>query len=291
MNPLELHDAGHFVVVTYHTPDDTNVCPNPRADECTNVGAWVAFHRRYRLGDKDASADLQALLTRHNVVDEAGDEYNARDPGDVARFFGSDGPEKLGMIYLPVYIYDHSGVEVRAGEPFSCKWDSGQVGYIYTTEERWRERRWSEDPNRSWCQTCGLRLTREAGGPWTGDPSPMNPSTAAQLACSHVAWDPTPPYSREAVEEELRKEIELYNTWQQGDLFGYRVFVRPHPLDLDPGPAKLTVNNVDELAEEDACFGFLGRKALDDELASTVAHLKKRPHPEHEFWASVVVNF
>ena len=33
----------------------------------------------------------------------------------------------------PVYMYDHSGITISTG-PFSCPWDSGQVGIIYTTQ-------------------------------------------------------------------------------------------------------------------------------------------------------------
>ena len=41
-------------------------------------------------------------------------------------------PEVLGL--LPLYLYDHSGITMSTG-PFSCKWDSGQVGWIYYTQE------------------------------------------------------------------------------------------------------------------------------------------------------------
>ena len=35
------------------------------------------------------------------------------------------------IVYLPLYLYDHSGITMNTGG-FSCRWDSGQVGYIYT---------------------------------------------------------------------------------------------------------------------------------------------------------------
>jgi len=34
------------------------------------------------------------------------------------------------IIVLPIYLYDHSGITIRT-TPFSCPWDSGQVGIIY----------------------------------------------------------------------------------------------------------------------------------------------------------------
>ena len=38
------------------------------------------------------------------------------------------------IIYLPLYLYDHGGITMSTGS-FSDKWDSGQVGYIYTDRE------------------------------------------------------------------------------------------------------------------------------------------------------------
>lgn len=38
-------------------------------------------------------------------------------------------------IVLPVYMYDHSGITIRTS-PFSCHWDSGQVGVIYCSREK-----------------------------------------------------------------------------------------------------------------------------------------------------------
>src|ERR1035437_9220798 len=41
------------------------------------------------------------------------------------------------LIGLPVYVYEHGAVMIRAegsGNPFSCPWDSGQSGYVYVTK-------------------------------------------------------------------------------------------------------------------------------------------------------------
>jgi len=37
--------------------------------------------------------------------------------------------EEKGAYLVPVYLYDHSGVAYSTS-PFSCPWDSGQVGYL-----------------------------------------------------------------------------------------------------------------------------------------------------------------
>jgi hypothetical protein len=73
----------------------------------------VCWHRKYTLGD----------------------EQPMQKPSDWARQFNLIMPN---AIILPLYLYDHSGITIST-TPFSCSWDSGQVGYIYTTLERAQE--------------------------------------------------------------------------------------------------------------------------------------------------------
>lgn len=37
------------------------------------------------------------------------------------------------VVILPLYLYDHSGITMNT-TGFSCRWDSGQVGWIYATK-------------------------------------------------------------------------------------------------------------------------------------------------------------
>jgi hypothetical protein len=78
-----------------------------------NLGLMVCWHRRYNLGD----------------------EQPRLDPADWAAWLKKEHPN---AIILPLYLYDHSGITIST-TPFSCSWDSGQVGYIYTTIERARD--------------------------------------------------------------------------------------------------------------------------------------------------------
>lgn len=41
---------------------------------------------------------------------------------------------KEKILILPLYLYDHSGITMNT-TGFSCPWDSGQVGWIYVTNE------------------------------------------------------------------------------------------------------------------------------------------------------------
>lgn len=64
------------------------------------------WHNSYRLGEKIDCTDKEGVLETHFESHDA----------DWAYAF-------------PVYLYDHSGTRFSM-TPFSCRWDSGQVGWI-----------------------------------------------------------------------------------------------------------------------------------------------------------------
>jgi len=74
--------------------------------EWDNLGTIIYWHRDYILGEIDGRKD-------------------DIDPHD---FHNQKIKEKA--VILPVYLYDHSGITINT-TGFSCRWDSGQVGYIF----------------------------------------------------------------------------------------------------------------------------------------------------------------
>jgi len=83
---------------------------NPR--EWDNFGTMVCFHKRYDLGDKDNGFGSPEDLFIHL--------------------------KKQKSFYLNLYLYDHSGITIKTS-PFSCPWDSGQVGIIFIDPEKARK--------------------------------------------------------------------------------------------------------------------------------------------------------
>ena len=81
---------------------------NPR--DWDNLGTMVCFHKRYDLGDK----------------------HNFNNPKEVIPFLSKD---EQNFYTYPLYLFDHSGITIRS-TPFSCGWDSGQIGWIYITEKK-----------------------------------------------------------------------------------------------------------------------------------------------------------
>jgi hypothetical protein len=98
---------------------------NPRGDDYdTPLGTMVAFHNRYDLGDDKHLSDGTKLKSA---------DFNGWD-AMIAHVDKVEG----GIIWLPVYMYDHSGYTIRT-TPFSCPWDSGQLGFIYISKKKARE--------------------------------------------------------------------------------------------------------------------------------------------------------
>lgn len=86
---------------------------DPRINE--NLGTMVCFHGKYSLGD---NIDLNSsLFSSWNELEE----------------YLID--EEQAIAVIPLYLYDHSSITIST-HPFASRWDSGQFGFIYTTQER-----------------------------------------------------------------------------------------------------------------------------------------------------------
>lgn len=97
---------------------------NPRENDC-NLAVMACVHGRYQLGDREAEQALRDLVMDHPDFDESvHDTSRLPDLHQSAQNLGIFGA------VLPLYLYDHSGITM-ATTPFSCPFDSGQVGFVY----------------------------------------------------------------------------------------------------------------------------------------------------------------
>ena len=139
--------------------------------EWENEGTMLCWHDRYRLGDEQ-------IEPPEGVEDV---------PDDVVR--------------LPLYLYDHSGLTMSTS-PFSCGWDSGQVGWIY-----------------------------------------------AKLK------DPKDEQERARVTRTLKGEVEVYDMYLTGQVYGYRVYAEKESEYMY---YKETEDAPPQWEEVGSCWGFYG---------------------------------
>ncbi len=78
---------------------------SPREDD--NLVTLACWHTRYNLGDEQIQH-----MTKEELCESVEDI----------------------LVLTPLYLFDHSGITIST-EPFSCRWDSGQVGWAYITKE------------------------------------------------------------------------------------------------------------------------------------------------------------
>jgi hypothetical protein len=87
-------------------------------DYWDNFGTMVCFHNRYSLGDEH--------------------DYNSDDYSGWDEQLKVISKNEDVCVILPLYLYDHSGITMNT-TGFSCRWDSGQVGWIFISKEKVRK--------------------------------------------------------------------------------------------------------------------------------------------------------
>ena len=151
-----------------------------------NMGTMVCFHNRYRLGD------VHGLRTDMFSGWEEMKQFIVR-KYDAA-------------VILPLYMYDHSGITIKT-TPFDCRWDSGQIGFIYATRKAIRE-------------SYGVKLVTKK--------------------------------VKERVEQHLLVEVETYDQYVTGDVYGFKLKTVSVLADGNE-------EGEEEGEEEnDSCWGFYG---------------------------------
>lgn len=127
--------SGSMLTIKVVVDGDTE---SPR--EWDNIGRMACTHKRYDLGDKSDKLgfNMKNLVESYESWDEVEEHlvenYDAK-------------------VILPVFMYDHSSISLSCS-PFGCRWDSGQVGFIYMTSGDVAKHAWTEEEVRT-------RLTRE----------------------------------------------------------------------------------------------------------------------------------
>ncbi len=171
MEPIKTIDAGNGVTVKIYQDEDPD---SPR--EWDNLGTMVCFHRDHTLGDEKHGFTPDTL---------------------------QDKLKEPGLVWLSLYLYDHSGISISCGGPSLRKdnnhypmdpggWDTSLIGAIFVDAETIKEE-----------MARPLRLRK----------GQINPDLAP---IKHITRR-----VRERVLACLRGEVETYNQYLTGDVYGY----------------------------------------------------------------------
>lgn len=145
MNPIETIIHNGKTIEIYQDEDPTNPRENDNAD------IMICFHGRYNLGDK------------HN--------YRTSDFSGWDEMAEQIRKDYKPVTMLPLYLYDHSGITISTS-PFSCPWDSGQIGFILISRETALKENFSKRINKkikSWAERYVKASVEEYDQYLTGD--------------------------------------------------------------------------------------------------------------------------
>lgn len=108
METIKVYKNGNKELRIYQ--DDNS--DNPR--NWDNLGTIAYRHRRLQLGEIELPNDLNA----EDCEQWLKDKHNA-------------------LLIIPLYAYEHTGISLSISReyPYNCRWDSGQVGFIFVTEQ------------------------------------------------------------------------------------------------------------------------------------------------------------
>lgn len=130
----------NIALVSYTAPDPYPF--NPR-DEWDYMGSMVCFGKYIDFTDhhqenkfNDPQDFFETLASDDPEWNKKYDEYmetNHISKDDWIQY--NNEKANKHYIILPLYLYDHSGMTIRTF-PFTCSWDSGQVGYIYMSRSQ-----------------------------------------------------------------------------------------------------------------------------------------------------------
>jgi len=133
MKPVEiikLNDNHELHIVHDEDPD------SPR--NWDNLGTMICVHGRYNLGDvhyKSKLECLQHIATSLGITEIINDLDMFEEIYDDEEQLEDWIKSREDFVILPLYLYDHSGITMSTSS-FSCRWDSGQVGYIYCSTDK-----------------------------------------------------------------------------------------------------------------------------------------------------------
>ena len=231
------------------TVEQDEIPEDPR--QWDNLVTMVCWHRRYGLGDRHGFNDVHEML--EDLAYQAGIEYDE----DIN---SPDLMTKLAPYYLikPLYLYDHSGITMSTsdGYPYNDRWDAGCVGYAYISKADVLKYlvEYVLDEN-------GERIKIE-------HKHENGPSTYSYKTTpiTEETW-------RRRASECIDGEVEIYDMYLRGDVYGYRLEKEVIVEEKCPHCDEV-INTYTEWEEEDSCWGYYSDCLEENGIRDAVYNLE-----------------
>lgn len=207
--------------------------------EWDNVAKMICWHRHYNLGDKHNYDDSFEFLI--GVAKEIGiftDDMWDMDQVELEKKIC----ETNMVVIVPLNLYDHSGITISTSTryPYNDYWDAGCVGFAYITKEKAMKelRAYEVDEN-------GNRIKIEYKYPngmvtYGYKTNPLTDET----------W-------RARAREVVDAEVETYDQYLRGDVYGY-ILEKEVTVEVKCPHCGEVISTHTEMEEVDSCWGFYG---------------------------------
>lgn len=152
---------------------------------------------------------------------------------------------KPHLAWLPLWLYDHSGITMSCGTrsyPYNDRWDSSAVGWIVALKS-------------TIMKEVGTEYVLDENGDLIKVEHPHPDGTVTFSYRTRPLTDET---WRERAEKIMEEDVELYDQYLTGDVYGYTLY-EADSGDEDP-----------DWEESDSIWGFFGSDILENGIADEV---------------------
>lgn len=229
-----------------------NFPENPR--EWDNVCTMVCWHRSYSLGDKHSYDNVNEFFEDilHNICG-----MNYKDVEELPTKEQYRLTRESDKIYIKeLNLYDHSGITISTSNsyPYNDRWDAGCVGFIYVTKEK-ALKEWGGIPEKDESGEF-IKILHE------------HPDGSVSYSIKYTPI--TEENWKECAEYHINNEVETYDQYLRGDVYGFTLTKKVLKQDKCPHCGEVIREyEVDEFV--DSCWGFFGDSLEDNGILGNIS--------------------
>ena len=214
--------------------------------EWSNLGVMACWHNRYHLGDVQPKVDIQEYLA--DLIGWDDDKQQAVYDYWFTRGSGT---------YEELHEYAQGKLQERVQEEFDRQFISLPV-HLY-------------DHGSITINTSGYSC------PWDSGQLGLIYVSKDKIRQEYGIKQVTKAWA-EKIRGYLDGEVETYDQYLTGDVWGFQVFEVPEGVN----PEELSEEEIEALEEVESCFGFFGEDAAEEEAKANLAYYEEH-HAERLF--------